>query len=71
MLCKQKLMDFIINREYNPKCVAITAAGLLLYVVLPKRSLLVGVGLGIGIYSAIGIYDYYYNCDEKLRMNKK
>ena len=60
------ILKTLENREYNPKCIAISAGVMASYWLLPPKQVLVAAGLGVATYIAIAHYDNIYNCEEKL-----
>ena len=58
----------------NPKCVAISAAGIALYYTYPTRDspnhLLWAAMLSVGIYVGIAWYDTIYDCEDKSKASE-
>ena len=61
------MLDFLLEREFNEKCLVISGGAVLAYFVLPPRRPLVAAGVAVGTYVAIAWYDQLFNCDEKLQ----
>ena len=61
------MIDFILNREFNPKCIALSGLAVALYwSPLPKRSLTVSAGLAIATYISLAWYDDLYGCESRM-----
>ena len=61
------MLDFLLEREFNEKCLVISGGAVLAYFVLPPRRPLVAAGVAVGTYVAIAWYDALFNCDTKLQ----
>ena len=60
------MLDELLSRDWNEKCLAISGGAVLAYFVLPPRRPLVALGVAVGTYIAIAWYDELYDCDERL-----
>ena len=60
------ILQTLENREYNPKCIAISAGVVAAYWFLPPKQALIAAGLAVGTYIGIAHYDSLYNCEERL-----
>ena len=60
------IIETLQNREYNPKCVAISGAVVGAYWLLPPRSVLLAAALGDTTYVGIAQYDTMFGCEERL-----
>ena len=58
------IMERLMNREYNEKCLAITGGVVAAYYILPPDRLWVGGLLSIFTYVSIAWYDSIYMCQE-------
>ena len=61
------MLDFLLEREFNEKCLVISGGAVLAYFVLPPRRPLVALGVAVGSYVAVAWYDQLFNCEEKLK----
>ena len=61
------MLDSLLNREFNEKCLVISGGAVLAYFVLPPRRPLVAAGVAVGTYVAIAWYDTLFNCEDKLQ----
>ena len=61
------MIDFILSREFNLKCIALSGLAVVLYwSPLPKRSLTVSAGLAIATYTSLAWYDNVYGCESRM-----
>ena len=60
------ILQTLENREYNPKCIAISAGVVAAYWFLPPKQALIAAGLAVATYIGIAHYDSMYNCEERL-----
>ena len=61
------MIDFILNRELNPKYIAFSSLAVALYwSPLPKRSITVSAGLAIATYISLVWYDNLYGCESRM-----
>ena len=61
------MIDFLLNREFNPKCIALSGLAVALYwSPLPRRSLTVSAGLAIATYISLAWYDDFYDCKSRM-----
>ena len=61
------MLDFLFEREFNEKCLAISGAAVLAYFTLPPRRASVAAAIAVGTYVFIAYYDDLFDCDDKLR----
>jgi len=61
------MIDFILNREFNPKCIALSGLAVGLYwSPLPRRSIAVAAGLAVATYISLAWYDDLYGCETRM-----
>ena len=63
----QSLLTTLQNREYDHKCIAISAGVVGAYWLLPPRSLPLAAGLAVATYVGIAHYDNMFACEDRLR----
>ena len=51
------ILQTLENREYNPKCISISAGVVAAYWFLPPKQALIAAGLAVGTYIGIAHYD--------------
>jgi hypothetical protein len=60
------LLDVLENREFNPKCIIISAGVVGAYWLLPPNNAPLAVALAVGTYIGIAHYDNMFACEERL-----
>ena len=60
------MLNKVLSRGFNEKCLAISGGAVLAYFALPPQKPAVAVGIAVLTYVAIAWYDELYNCDERL-----
>ena len=60
------MLEKLLSRGFNEKCLAISGGAVLAYYTLPPQRPAVAVGIAVLTYVAIAWYDELFNCDERL-----
>ena len=54
------MLGFLLEREFNEKCLVISGGAVLAYFVLPPRRPPAPLGVAVGSYVAVAWYDQLY-----------